>query len=68
MALLKGDFERATAALRYASIPGARMLVGEGGLLGSLLGQVKNAIERADVDPQGLRRELTDGTRRRKSD
>jgi hypothetical protein len=60
VALLKGDLERATAALRFASIPGPRLLVGEGGLLGSLIGQVKNAIERADVDPQGLRRELTD--------
>jgi hypothetical protein len=68
VALLKGDLERATGALRYASVPGARMLVGEGGLLGSLIGQVKNAIEGADVDPQGLRRELTVGTRHRKSD
>jgi hypothetical protein len=40
------------------------MLVGEGGLLGSLISQAKNAIERADVDPQGLRRELTDTVNR----
>jgi hypothetical protein len=60
VALFKGDLERATAALRYASVPGARLLVGEGGLLGSLIGQVRTAIEGADVDPQGFRRELTD--------
>lgn len=59
-AVLRGDVERATAALRYASIPAARLLTGEGGLLGGIISTANKAIANADVDSRALRREMTD--------
>ncbi|MDP3766449.1 MAG: hypothetical protein Q8S13_00400, partial [Dehalococcoidia bacterium] len=46
--------------LRYASIPGARLLAGEGGLIGGIISTATRAIARADVDARGLRREVID--------
>ena len=60
VAILKGDEGRATAALRYASIPAARLLTGEGGLLGGIISTASKAIANADVDSRGLQREVTD--------
>ena len=60
LAVLKGDEARATGALRYASIPGARMLSGEGGLVGSVLSAFTRAAANAEVDARALQRELTD--------
>ena len=59
-AVLRGDEARATAALRNASIPGARLLAGEGGLLGGIISTAVRAISNADVDARALGRELTD--------
>lgn len=59
LAVLKGDVEKATGALRFASLPFARFILGEGGLLGSTMKQAKLAIENADLDPKGLEREFT---------
>lgn len=64
LATLKGDVERSTGALRYASIPGARLLAGEGGLLGGLVSAVTKATERADLDAGALTRELTNQVNR----
>ena len=59
LATVKGDYARSTGALRYASIPGARLLSREGGLVGSVLSAYQQAAKNADVDPNALQRELT---------
>lgn len=60
LALMKGKVDDAYGSLRYASIPLARLLAGEGGLLGSIVSLSRDAIKKSDVDPKGLKRELTD--------
>lgn len=60
LATLKGDLPRSTGSLRYASVPGARLVTGEGGLLGGVISSTAKATERADVDAGALGRELTD--------
>lgn len=59
LATIKGDVARSTGALRYASIPGARLLSGEGGLLGGLVSTFDRASKQADLDAGALTRELT---------
>jgi hypothetical protein len=49
---------KAVAALRHASIPGGRLLAGEGGLLGGTIKVFLQAIENPQNDPRALRREL----------
>src|SRR3990167_6867886 len=64
LATLKGDKEAALSALRFASIPFAKVLVGlpegrlEGGLLGGLVSNIGRAIQQREVLPRGLRQEL----------
>jgi hypothetical protein len=60
LAVLHGDASKATAALRFASVPGARLLAGEGGLLGSTIKTFLQALENPQNDPRALRRELED--------
>ena len=64
LATLKGDVARSTGSLRYASIPGARLLSGEGGLLGGLVSTFTKASGRADLDAGALSRELTNQVNR----
>ncbi len=51
---------KATAALQFASVPGARLLAGQGGLLGGTIKVFLQAIENPQNDPRALRRELDD--------
>lgn len=70
LATIKGDKDAATSALRFASLPFAKVLVGlsegrvEGGLLGGLVSNVSRAIQQRQVLPRGLRRELDDTVNR----
>ena len=60
LAVIKWDEAKATGALQYASVPGSRMLAGEGGgLLGGLIMSFTKAVSQADVNPRGVARELT---------
>ena len=49
---------KAVASLRHASIPGGRLLAGEGGLLGGLIKTFLRAAENPQNDPRALRGEL----------
>ena len=51
---------KATAALQFASVPGARLLAGQGGLLGGTIKVFLQALENPQNDPRALRRELED--------
>lgn len=64
LAVIKGDKERAAAGLRYASVPGARLLAGEGGLLGGTLRTFTQAAQNPQNDPRALRRELDNSINR----
>ena len=58
LAILRGDVDKAAASLRHASVPGARLLAGEGGLLGGTIKVFLQAVENPQNDPRALRREL----------
>jgi hypothetical protein len=60
LATIKGDVAKSTAALRHASIPFARLLSGEGGMLGSIISTFRTASRNADIDSRAMRREMTD--------
>ena len=61
LATIKLDKDKATGALSNVSIPGAKALVGEGGLLGGIITQAARASARADLgDPRGLQKNLQD--------
>jgi len=59
LALVKGDTDKAAAALRYASIPAARLFTGEGGLATSTFKAFYQAAQNPQNDPRALRRELS---------
>lgn len=58
LAIVRGDKEKAATAIRHASIPGGRLLAGEGGLLGGTIEGFLQAIQNPQNDPRALRREL----------
>lgn len=58
LALLHGDGVKAAAALRYISLPGAQLLVGEGGLLGGMIKSMQRAVENPQNRPRQLEREI----------
>lgn len=60
IANIRGDVARATGALRHASIPFARLVMGEGGILGSFLSNLRFAFEQGKLNPKGVRREIND--------
>lgn len=57
LAFVKRDKARSTQSLRYASIPFARLMIGEGGLLGNLLKQYTVALDNAQIDPRAVKRQ-----------
>lgn len=60
LSVLKGDMAKATGALRHASIPFARLLAGEGGLLGGMVQSYLRAARNPTGDPRELRQVLED--------
>lgn len=58
LAVVKGDWDRAAAGLRYASVPATRLLAGEGGLLGSVFQAFKRALDNPQNDPKAIMREM----------
>jgi len=60
LSVLKGDMAKAGGALRHASIPFARLLSGEGGLVGGIVQSYLRAAQNPTGDPRELRRFLED--------
>lgn len=60
LAAIQGDETRAWAALKHTSLPFARFLSGEGGLLMSLIRTLQRAQQNRDMDADGFNRELSD--------
>jgi hypothetical protein len=64
LAVLHGDVDKATAALRYSSIPGARLLLGEGGLLGKFTYQFAEGAKQGRLPTRQLVNESVDSVNR----
>jgi hypothetical protein len=60
LAVLRGDLDRAAAGLRFASVPGGRLLSGEGGLLGSTVQAFLQATENPTNTQRALKRQFED--------
>jgi len=58
LATLKGDLDKATGAIKFASIPFARLILGEGGLVGSAVKQMRIAFNSGNLNPRGVEREF----------
>src|SRR3990167_1743179 len=60
LALVKGDVDKASAALKYVSAPGAEVLGQKkiGGLLGGIFTSIGQAIENPQNNPVALKREM----------
>ena len=60
LAMIHGDKEKATAALKFSSFPGAKFLGGEGGLLTGVIMQLQRAVETKGMSTRRLSEEFTD--------
>jgi len=60
LATIKGDKEKSLAALKFASIPGARIMAGEGGLLSGTLKELQRIYQNKNISPSSIDRGVTD--------
>jgi len=60
LAAIHGDQNKALAALKFSSIPGAKFIGGEGGMLLSVLQQFQRAARSRDISPRRMSDEFTD--------
>lgn len=60
LAVAHGDVDKATAGLRYASVPFAKMLYGEGGVLGNAISTLAGGFKQGKLTTKQLTKELED--------